>query len=113
MSFVNGQGRKVLINTTTVASNGTLPTSLNFGTFLVSEMAGIMGMIKCDSAFGASVQFQYLQDSGATPVVTSAVAISSGGQINESNPGAYVAIGIIGVASNSQIRAYLTGLPIR
>ena len=113
MSFINGLGRKVLVSLTTVASNGTLPTSLNFGTFLVSEMAGISGMVKCDSAFGALLQLQYLQDSGATPIVTSAVAISSGGIISESNPGAFVNIGITNIASNSQVRAFLTGLPIR
>lgn len=112
MSFVNGQGRKVLVNTTVVVS-GTIPASLVFGTFLVSEMAGILGMIKCDSSFGASVQFQYLPDSGASAIVTSAVAISSGTIINELNPGGFVNIGATGIASNTPVRAYITGIPIR
>lgn len=113
MSFVNGQGRKLLVNTTVVASNASLPTSVNFGVFQISEMDGILGMIKCDSAFGASVQFSYLPDSAGTPIVTSAIAIASGTIINELNPAPYVNISIIGVASNSQVRAFLTGLPIR
>lgn len=113
MSFVNGQGRKIIYNGTVVASNASLPTSLALGTFLVSEMAGITGMIKCDSAFGALLQVQYLPNSGATSIVTSAVAINTGSVISLENPSAYVAVGITGIASNSSVRIYLAGLPIR
>ncbi len=59
--FANGQGRKILVNTTQVASNGSLPSSLAFGTFLVSEFEGILGMVKCDSSFAPSLKLDYLQ----------------------------------------------------
>jgi len=111
--FINGQGRKVLVNTTVVASNGSLPTSLDFGMFLISECSGILGAVKCDSNFLASLRFQYLSDEDGAPLVTSVIAISSGTIINELNPAAYVNIGVTGISSNSQVRAFLTGLPIR
>lgn len=113
MMFINGQGRKVLVNTTVVASNGALPTSIDFGMFLISECSGILGMIKADSNFLASLRFQYLSDEDASPIVTSALAITSGTLINELNPGGYVNIGVTGITSNTQVRAFLTGLPIR
>lgn len=112
MSFINGQGRKVLVNTTVVASNGSLPTSINFGSFKVPEFAGILGMIKADSNFAASVQLDYRVEN-AVSIVTSAIAVTSGIVVNELNPGLDVNISLIGVSSNSPFRVYLTGLPIR
>lgn len=110
--FVNGQGRRIFCNTTVVVSNGTLPTSINFGGFLASEVVGILGMVKCDSNFTALLQLQYQSQSGTT-LVTSTIAISSGTIVNELNPGMNVAIGITGIASNTIAKVFLTGLPIR
>lgn len=112
--FVNGQGKRLLASTVVnVASGGTFPTSVDFGTFLVSEFAGIGGMVKCDSSFGASPQLRYQMTSGGAIVVSSAIAVSSGITVNELNPSAYVDISVIGISSASPVRVYLTGLPIR
>lgn len=111
MSFVNGQGRKVLVNTT--LNVAVVPTSVAFGSFLVSEFAGIAGMVKCDSAFGVSLQLQYQMDSGNATLVTSTVLVSSGIVVSEFNPGPHVSIGLLGVASATPVRVYLSGLPIR
>ena len=110
MSFVNGQGRKLLVNLTTSA---VAASSLAFGSFLVSEFAGICGMVKCDSAFGASLQLQYQMTSGGATVVTSTLAVGSGIILNELNPSPYVNISLISISSASPARVYLTGLPIR
>jgi hypothetical protein len=115
MSFVNGQGRRVLVNTTVTASNGTLPTSIVFGTFLVSEFAGIAGMVKCESNFVATmaIRLSYLQTSGGTTMIDSTIAVTSGLVVNEFNPAPYVSLSVQGISSNTPLRAYLTGLPIR
>ncbi len=39
--------------------------------------------------------------------------MTSGIIVNELNPAPYVSIGVTGISSNSQVRAFLTGLPIR
>lgn len=110
MSFVNGQGRKILVNTViTVAS---VPNSFDFGLFGVSEFAGIAGMVKCDSNAAASLQLNYYQDSSGVTVISSAIAVGSGLPILERNPALYVNIKLTGVTSNTPARVYLTGLPI-
>jgi hypothetical protein len=113
MAFLNGQGRRVLVNTSVVASHGTLPTSIVFGTFLVSEFQGICGFVKADSNFAASLRFNYLQDSGGSTLVSSTLAVTSGIVVNEFNPAPYVQISVQGISSNSPISATLTGLPVR
>lgn len=110
MSFVNGQGRKPLVNLTT---SGVAASSLAFGTFLVSEFAGIAGMVKCDSSFGALLQLAYKMTSGGVTLVTSTLAVGSGIVVNELNPAPYVAIGVTTIQSASPVRCFLTGLPIR
>lgn len=110
MSFVNGQGRKPLVNATT---SGTAGSSLAFGSFPVSEFQGLFGMLKCDSSFGASLQLRYQMISGGTTVVQSTIAVTSGIIINEANPAPFVDVSIINIQSASPVRFYLTGLPIR
>lgn len=113
MAFVNGQGRKILVNTTVVASNASLPTSIVFGTFLVSEFAGVLGMVKADSNFASTLKLDYLQDSGDVTVVSSTLAVSSGIVVSELNPAPYVQLSVQGISSNTTLNAFLTGLPIR
>ena len=116
MSFVNGQGRRVLVNTiVSVLSGSVFPTSLQFGTFLVSEAAGLTGMVKVDSSQtgAAKLRFEYQPASGTT-LITSDVAVNSGGNvINEFNPAAYVNVSVIDINSATAARVFLTTLPIR
>lgn len=110
MSFINGQGRTILVDT--VVNVAVVPTSINFGSFQVPQFQGICGMVKVDSNGVGLLEFQYKNNLGQT-IVTSTVAMSSGGVINEFNPGAHVNIAAIGITSATALRVYLTGLPIR
>jgi len=116
MSFVNGQGRKVLVNTiVAVLSGSVFPTSVTFGTFLVSEAYGLLGMVKVDSSQTgtAKLRFEYQPTSGTT-LITSDVAVNSGGNVvNELNPAAYVNVSVRDINSATAARVFLTTLPIR
>lgn len=110
MSFINGQGRIVLVDT--VVTVAAVPTSVNFGQFQVPQFAGLCGMVKCDSSFAATLEFQYKNNAGVT-LTTSTLLVTSGIVVNEFNPGAHVSIALTGVTSNTPARVYITGLPIR
>jgi hypothetical protein len=114
--FLNGQGKRVLVNTVvSVLSGSTFPTSVDFGVHLVSEFAGIIGMIKVDSSQNnvAQLRLGYQSDSGTT-LITSEIAVASGGiVVNELNPAAYANVSIRQINSATPVRVFLTGLPIR
>jgi hypothetical protein len=111
--FINGLGKKVLVDSTVVASHGTLPTSVVFGTFLISEFAGISGFVKCDSNFASALRLDYLQNSGGATRVSTTLNVTSGIVINELNCAPYVSISVQNISSNSAVSIFLTGLPIR
>jgi len=115
MAFTNGMGRRVLVNTICNVAAG-FPSSLNFGTFLVSEFSGILGMVRVDSSQNnvAQLELNYLATSGGATLVSSSVLISSGGYVvNELNPGAYVSVALAAINSVTAVRVFLTGAPIR
>jgi len=114
MSFVNGLGRKVLINTVCDVAAG-FPSSLDFGVFLVSEFAGLLGAVKVDSSQNnvARLEFAYQATSGTT-IISSSIPVSSGGcVVNELNAGAYVGVSLSQLNSATPVRLFLTGIPIR
>jgi hypothetical protein len=111
--FINGLGKRVLVNTTVTASHGTLPTSVAFGTFLVSEFAGISGLVRCDSNFASALRLDYLQTSGGATQISSTLNVTSGIVVNELNCAPYVALSVQNISSVTPLNIFLTGLPIR
>ena len=114
MAFINGLGRRILVNTTVDVQAG-LPASLDFGSVLVSEFAGLGGMIKVDSSQNNVAQLRFaFQFDGGTTVITSSIPVNSGGMVvNELNPAPHVNISVAAINSSTPVRIFLAGVPIR
>lgn len=111
--FANGVRLQTIINT--VAQVVSVPGSLNFGSHLVAEFASIIGLIRVDSVPDASarLRFDFQTDSGTT-LITSALAVASGGiVVNEFNPAAHLNVSITDIVSSTAVRVFIAAVPLR
>ena len=114
--FIGGQGRTSLVNTNGTVDITGAAASLDFGSFNVQPYTRFTGLFLVDSVPDASanLRIDYLADSGGSTIVSSTIAIDSGGTaFSFINHGYFAQISLTDIASDTPYNALVLGEPIR